>query len=192
MSNYLQLADPGQLADAPMMLSEEGIMELYVNVPTEDGGVLRVREDYFDTLPRRQWLAVMDYLEQFQDNQEISGLFSGMKERRAVRKEERQAKKAIDPETGMTQKQTFKLAKQTQRGGTIGKVLDVAKGVFGIPTTDNMPQQYKDFDMQGGVDFGYDQPQTQPTDYKKIIIVGGLILAVVGTAVYVMSKKKKS
>lgn len=183
----LRLADPGQLANRGQlanagMLSEYDVNEFYINVPTDEGGIIRVREDYFDQYSPSEYRAIMDYLEEFQGDNTMSGLFSGMRERRDERRAKREAKRE--------DKQEFKLAKQEKRGETFGKIIDTAKNIFGKGEADTMPMQYKDLDLQGGIDFGYqNQPQGMSQGTKTILIVGGVALG--GLLLYKLATKSK-
>lgn len=185
--NTLQLAENGySLADAGL-LSEFDIMEHYINVPTENGDVIRVREDYFDNYSNAEFNELMNYLEPYQETT-MSGLFSGIRERITARREDRRERKGktIDPETGLTQRQSYKLQRQAKRqeglGNILGKVTDIFKKPE--PTSDEL----KSFQYSGGVDFGGGS-QPQNNTGKTLLIVGGIGLA--AFLIYKMAKGKK-
>jgi hypothetical protein len=171
----LQLAEPSYLSE-PGMLSDFDIDEYYVSVPTDDGGVIRVREDYFDDYDDDEYEQVMNMVEPY-NGRSLNGLFSGVRERMTERRETRKAKKAVDPETGLTGKQSFKLQKQAGRGDMLKNVVGGITDFFG-KKQDPLTKQ---FDVGGNVDFGYqNQPTGMSGNTKTLLYVGGGALLLFG------------
>lgn len=187
--NRLRLAEPGylsspmQLSNPNMMLSDFDISEYYLNVPTDDGGIVKVREDFLDNYNDEEFAAIMDVLEPYQEKT-MSGLFSGLRERIQTRREQR---KTVDPETGLTQRQTYKLQRQAQRGETIGKMVDAVKGIFGGGSSQQEPD-LRQLNIQGGLGFESQQSPPQGSNTKTALIIGGSALALI--LIYKMMKKK--
>jgi hypothetical protein len=100
----------------------ENNTEPYISVPTNQG-LVKVREDYFDSLPPAQWEATMDRLAPFQPSMGLSELSD--KETRRRRREARTLKKeakAADVASG---------ARGERRSAALGKVTDALGKVAG-------------------------------------------------------------
>jgi len=100
----------------------ENNTEPYISVPTNQG-LVKVREDYFDSLPPAQWEATMDRLAPFQPAMGLSELSD--KETRRRRREARTLKKeakAADVASG---------ARGERRAAALGKVTDALGKVAG-------------------------------------------------------------
>jgi len=180
--NRLRLAEPGNLADAgflsnrTMMLSEFDREEYYISVPTDEGEMIKIREDFFDQYPDSEYSALMDYLEPYQEKT-MSGLFSGMRERMATRREERKERKVA--------KQEMKAERRAQRGETLKNIVGSVAGIFKKPEE----PQYKELDITGGIGVDYNQPSAGMSQgMKTALIIGGVALG--GFLLYKLAKRK--
>ena len=155
-------------------------MDNYIFVPSEDGGGKWVREDFFDRLPRDQYLKVLDLLEPYQ-NVGVDGIFSKWKERKAEKRAKREARKDMKAESKATAR-----IQRTQGGGVLGKIIDGAKSIFGQTEVD------AGFNIESGsAPTGFIRAEDRGTFFernKTLIIVGGLVIA--GGAVYLLTRKK--
>lgn len=107
----------------------ENNTEPYISVPTNQG-LVKVREDYFDSLPPAQWEATMDRLAPFQPSMGLSELSD--KETRRRRKEARTQKKEAKAEKKQAKAEDIRSgARGERRAAALGKVTDALGKVAG-------------------------------------------------------------
>lgn len=168
-----------QLAESP--IGTINVSDYYINAPTPDGGIVKIREDKFDDLSPEDWNATMDYLEQFNTMPSVNGLFSKWRENRAERKDQRNENKIAK----INARAEGRVA-TAQAGGGIGGVFKNVAGavsnIFGKGSSDEavMPQTR---DLQ----IGY-QSQTPKWYQNPTVIIGGV--AILGLGAYLLTRKK--
>ena len=158
----------------------------YISVPTSQG-LVKVREDYFDTLPPAQWNAVMDKLAPFQPSGGLSELSD--KETRARRKEARTLKKeARAAKAGAKAERVASGEAAADRAAIFGKVGDTLKGVAGSILPGLIPG------LPGGGTGGAEAAPPPADEPKKL--PGWVIPVGVGVAglavVYFLTRPKKN
>lgn len=174
---YLELAENGGFN---RYMAENSPEDLYIFVPDTPSGESGkwVREDYFDNLDPVTWERVMEELADYQPEQ-LSGLFSGMRERIAERRERRTERR----DTRQDRRQT-----RAEGGGIFGGIGKAIGGLFGGGQDQAPVQQYD----QGGrglqVDFNT-EPETFWDKNKMWIIPAGGVVVIGG--IYLLTKKKK-
>jgi len=168
-----------QLADASL---NRPVEDYYVRVPTNDGGSLMVREDYFDQYDDGDWNAIMDQLEGFGMND------MGDRAARAQRKANRQAKKAS--RTANKQSKADARIIRAQTGNTFGnKVGNFITGAIGAFTgnTPGAPPTERDV----AINYNPPPPPDDREWYQKPVYIIPLGLA--GLAgIYFISKQLKN
>lgn len=170
-----------QLAEGPATLAEAVASEFFINVPDPvSGQIIRVREDYFDTLPWDQWSAVMDAIQPY--NEGMNGLFSGLKQRMADRREQRAENKALKQEQ-KTERTAIRMGALQNIGQAVGGLITGRSGQpdFGAEMPGHFP-------ITGGVNFG--TPAPQRVWYENPWIIGG-ISATGLLAIYLLTRKRK-
>lgn len=176
---YLELAENYGGTNYYSSLAEDP-QDLYIFVPNDSTGEsgMYVREDYFDNLSPLEWEQTMEALAPYQPEQ-LSGIFSGMRERIAERRERR------------TERKDARQEKRVARAGTGlfgGKLKSFIGGL--IPGQD--PQQPAPSYQDPTRDFQIGFTDVQPTFWDKNkmwIIPAGAVVLVGG--VYLLTKKKK-
>lgn len=170
---YLELADndPFHNLSAPAE-------ELYIFVPNDESGQdgIYVREDYFDDLPAAEWENVMMQLAPYQPEQ-LSGIFSGMKERIAERRERRTDRR----ETRATKRET-----RAAQGGIFGGIGKSIAGIFGGGGQQALAPDTSTRDFSVGFT---DTPPSFLDKNKAWLIPVGIVTVVGG--IYLATKKKK-
>jgi len=169
---YLQLADNGT--------------DPYISVPTSQG-LVKVREDYFDTLPKDQWNAVMDRLAPFQPSGGLSELSD--KETRERRKEARTLKKEARAQKKQAKAEDIESgARGERREAMFGKVSDTF-GKIGSAIGGALPGLIPG--LPGGAG-GESAPPPPPASsgMPKWILPVGIGIAGIGL-VYILTRKKK-
>ena len=190
---YLELADHGEPHNGPAYLGANTppseLLEYMLQIPTDNGGSIWVREDQLDGLTDEELYMI---LEQQPHLSGIRDMFGRMKERRAGRKAERQAGRI----EGKEQRFAFREQKRGTRAGRKGGSLierlttGVTKVVGGMQPS---PPQYMepgsaaDYFPQvtGGASIGVAKWWQNPA----VLGLGGLI--VIGGIVYFVTKDKK-
>ena len=158
---YLQLADNGT--------------DPYISVPTSQG-LVKVREDYFDSLPSAEWEATMKKLSELSDKETRQR----RKEARTQKKEARankQAAKAEDIESG---------ARGERRSAMFGKASDA----FGKIGSALLPGLIPGLPGGDGADPSAPMTPTQPSGMPKWILPVGIGIAGIGL-IYILTRKKK-
>jgi hypothetical protein len=177
---YLELAENGDSQVSP-----------YISVPTENG-LIQVREDQFDSLPRNEWNALMNKLAPFQTGAGLSeDIQLGDKATRERRKEARTSKKEAkvkEKESKTERKELKQQSKADKRANRkpidIGGIIDSAGKVIGnITGKGDTGADMVDTGAGAGADAG-----TGAGMPKWIIPVG--IGAVVLVGAYFLLKKK--
>ena len=167
---YLQLAENNSEQAFYNSLAENP-KQFYLFVPNDqaaNGGVW-VREDYFDNLPPDQWAQTMAALAPYQP-QQMSGIFSNIKQNIADRRERRDLRR--DARTA-----------EIQQGGTFGsRLLNTVSGIFGKgdQAAQTKEMQLPDYQVQ----IGSEQKQWYQ---NPVVIVGGL--AAIGGIIYLATRK---
>jgi len=196
---YLQLADKGDQWLDSLAENGDSPQDLYIFVPDDPSGRSGkwVREDFFDNLSPLEWESVMDELEPFQPQAQLSGVFSNWKEKRAARKEDRSIKKGektrrkeerhASKMAGRSTRQQRRLMKggESGEGGERGMeifrgVTDTIGGIFG----GGGGQQQRGF--EGG--FGFEPEKSWMAKNWPILVVGGVV--VIGGIALATRKKK--
>jgi hypothetical protein len=166
-----------------LQLADNGT-DPYISVPTSQG-LVKVREDYFDSLPSAQWEATMKKLAPFQPSGGLSELSDKetrqrRKEARTKKKEARadkQASKAEDIESG---------ARGERRSAMFGKASDA----FGKIGSALLPGLIPGLPGGEGADPSAPMTPAQPSGMPKWILPVGIGIAGIGL-IYILTRKKK-
>lgn len=169
-----------------LQLADNGT-DPYISVPTSQG-LVKVREDYFDSLPSAQWEATMQKLAPFQPSGGLSELSDKetrkrRKEARTQKKEARadkQAAKAEDVESG---------ARGERRSAMFGKASD-AFGKIGSAIGGALPGLIPGLPGGPGADPSAPIAPAQPSGMPKWILPVGIGIAGIGL-IYILTRKKK-
>lgn len=164
----------------------EAIDDNYISVPNpQTGEILKVREDYFDSLTDTEWNNVMNFLEPFNSTETMNGLFSKWRDRRKAKKDERVQRKI----SKIDARSKGKLERIQAGGGLSGLV----KGVVGAFTgnRDEAPEGVDQYGKSFNVEFGSED--TKPKWYKTPLGIGGIAVgsALVLFAGYKLVTRKK-
>lgn len=168
-----------QLAESP--IGAINVSDYYINVPTEDGRIIKVREDKFDSLDNQAWHDTMDYLEQFNTAPSVNGLFSKWRENRAQRKDERTERKTAKI-TARAEGRALVAKEGGGIGGALKNIGGVVGSIFGGGSSDQgaMP-------TQRDISIGYTS-ETPKWYQNPTVIIGGV--AVLGLGAYLLTRNK--
>jgi hypothetical protein len=172
-----------------MTLLRDNEESFYINAPTSDGTIIKIREDAFDYLDPMAFEAVMDILEPYNAPQ-VSGLFSKWRDRKREKKENRNQLK-IDKINARAEGRALVA---TKGGGIGGALKGIAGAIFGGKNdTAIQPAETDPRSMQ--FQFGNTpDPDTDKKWYQKpevIIPVAAGAALVIGLVVMQMRKKGK-
>jgi hypothetical protein len=152
--------------------------EFYITIPTGDGKVMHVREDYFDQFPDDQYEYIMDHLD---GTIGVGRPFDKARERKKERRNERKDNKSA--------KAGQKGQKKTDRQGRRTNFLDKVLGTVGSFAGKNAPSD------AGGADAGASggAPKDDAPFYENPVVwIGGIALLGIGAyALYSHSQKQK-
>lgn len=185
---YLQLSESND-----MYLSQGGDSE-YIFIPEGFRGApqsMYVREDYFDNMPESMYNQIMDELEPYQPGDTLSFIGKKARERRAQRREERQARKTAKREQKYSAKQARIEARQAGRtrrteagGGFAGAIKGIGGAVSSILGGGQGPM-----DMDSADRFAMEVgPDMEPKKNYLPLIIGGVAAA--GLVIFLVTRKK--
>lgn len=184
---YLELADGYELADNYSLADD--ITQYYVSIPTDDGGIVNVREDMLDDLPYDQWEYIIDMQPMMNENCGM-GDKAARRARRSARKEKRASKQEARTRRRETRTERAEARTERSKAGdtTFNRILNATKetatSIFGggSAPTQSAPAE-KGLNVQAGYSKGFNWG-------SPVVIIGGVLL-IGGIAIAIASRQKK-
>ena len=186
---YLQLSENND-----MYLSQGGDSE-YIFIPEGFRGApqsMYVREDYFDDMPDGMYMQIMNELEPYQPGDGLSFFGKKARERRAKRREERQARKTAKRQQRYDAKQARIQARQDGRtkrtemgGGFAGAIKGIGGAVSSILGGGQASMDDPMYDERFAMEVG---PEPEPKKNYLPLIIGGVAAA--GLVIFLVTRKK--
>ena len=165
---------------APNQVSAQFMRDSFIKMPNGT----YVRADYFDDLDDQTYdnlLAVLEPLNTMQTMNGLSAWFSKMRDNRAERKATKQAQKLETIKARSEGRAAVAAA-----GGGLGGIVKNIAGIF----TGGAQAPAEQMPTSKGIQFDLGVSTPRPWYQNPVVIIGGL--AIVGTAVYLISKSKKA